>query len=64
MGLPRGSSFAFVLAAIRDRKHPEHKAMLEWIGGEFDPEEFDRDGINYDLKHIDEEEKFFDGEDE
>ncbi|WKZ18047.1 MAG: plasmid pRiA4b ORF-3 family protein [Candidatus Jettenia sp. CY-1] len=25
---------------IRDKKHPEHKAMLEWVGGDFDPEEF------------------------
>jgi Plasmid pRiA4b ORF-3-like protein len=29
------------LAAIRDPKHPEHKGMLEWIGGEFDPDVFD-----------------------
>jgi len=26
--------------------------MLEWIGGEFDPEEFDVDSINKGLKHI------------
>ncbi len=52
------------LEAIKNPKHPEHESMLEWIGGEFDPEEFDLDGINHDLKHIDEEEKFFDGEDE
>ena len=51
------------LEAIRNPKHPEHKSMLEWIGGEFDPEEFDVDYINDDLKHIDEEEEFLDGED-
>jgi len=52
------------LEAIKNPKHPEHESMLEWIGGEFDPEEFDLDGINDDLKHIDEEEEFFDGDDE
>ena len=50
------------LEAIRNRKHPEHKHMLEWAGGEFDPEEFDLEGVNYDLKSIDDEEKFLDGE--
>jgi len=28
-------------AAIGDPEHPEHEEMVEWIGGEFDPEEFD-----------------------
>ncbi len=29
------------LAAISDPEDPQHKAMLEWVGGEFDPEAFD-----------------------
>jgi hypothetical protein len=29
------------LEAIRNPKHEEHESMLEWIGGLFDPEEFD-----------------------
>ncbi len=29
------------LRAIRDPQHKEHKEMMEWIGGEFDPEHFD-----------------------
>jgi hypothetical protein len=29
------------LEAIRNPKHKEHKDLLEWIGGSFDPEEFD-----------------------
>lgn len=29
------------LKAIRNPKHTEHKEMLEWIGGEYDPEHFD-----------------------
>ena len=26
--------------------HPEHESMLEWIGGEFNPEEFDLSVVN------------------
>lgn len=29
------------LKAIRNPKHEEHEAFLEWIGGTFDPEAFD-----------------------
>jgi hypothetical protein len=29
------------LEAIRDPTHEEHDAMLEWVGGHFDPEAFD-----------------------
>jgi hypothetical protein len=34
------------LEAIRDPKHSEHAEYLEWVGGEFDPEEFDLDAVN------------------
>jgi len=34
------------LEAIKDPKHPEHEDMLEWIGDEFDPEEFDLAALN------------------
>ena len=34
------------LAAIGDSTHPEHEEMLEWIGGEFDPEAFDLAQVN------------------
>jgi Plasmid pRiA4b ORF-3-like protein len=40
------------LAAIRDPGHEEHEEMLEWIGGEFDPEEFDLDELDIALRHI------------
>ena len=33
--------YADFLKAIRDPKHPEHASMREWIGREFDPDEFD-----------------------
>lgn len=34
------------IAAIQDRDHPEHEEMLEWVGGCFDPNEFDLNAVN------------------
>jgi hypothetical protein len=34
------------LKAIRDPRHAEHEAMLEWVGGGFDPEGFDVAAVN------------------
>jgi hypothetical protein len=31
------------LEAISNKKHEEHNSMLEWVGGRFEPEEFDSD---------------------
>lgn len=33
--------YANLLEALGDKKHAEHESMMEWIGGWFDPEEFD-----------------------
>ena len=38
-----------LLETISNPKHPDHEDMLEWLGGEFDPEEFDLEEINGDL---------------
>jgi Plasmid pRiA4b ORF-3-like protein len=38
-----------LLETISDPNHPDHEDMLEWLGGEFDPEEFDLEEINEDL---------------
>jgi len=38
-----------LLETISNPKHPDHDYMLEWLGGEFDPEEFDLEDINEDL---------------
>ncbi len=35
-----------LLEAIQDPEHEEHEEKLEWVGGEFDPEEFDIERIN------------------
>jgi hypothetical protein len=35
-----------LLAAIRDPEHEEREDLLEWIGGDFDPEAFSIDEVN------------------
>ena len=44
--------YANFLQAISDPNHEEHDEYLEWIGGEFDPEKFDLDLVNRELKAI------------
>jgi len=40
------------LDAIQDPKHEEHESMLEWVGGEFDPDAFDMKFINKKLNDL------------
>ena len=40
------------LETIKDVNHSEHEDMLEWVGGEFDPEEFDMKFVNERLKKM------------
>ncbi|MCC7106094.1 MAG: plasmid pRiA4b ORF-3 family protein, partial [Chloroflexi bacterium] len=40
------------LEAIRDPDHEEHEAMLEWVGGAFDPEAFDLKTVNETLANL------------
>ncbi|MBF6613855.1 MAG: plasmid pRiA4b ORF-3 family protein [Chloroflexi bacterium] len=40
------------LQVIRNPSHSERDEMLEWAGGEFDPEAFDPDDINDALKQV------------
>jgi DNA invertase Pin-like site-specific DNA recombinase len=44
--------YAEFLEAIQQPDHPEHESMLDWIGGEFDPEFFDLDEVNRLLRQI------------
>jgi len=39
-----------LLETLADPKHPEREEMLEWIGGEWNPEAFDLDAVNAALK--------------
>ncbi len=34
------------LEVIGDPNHEEHQELLDWIGGEFDPQAFDREVVN------------------
>ncbi|MFH1704224.1 MAG: plasmid pRiA4b ORF-3 family protein [Nitrospirota bacterium] len=36
------------LEAIMDPKNPQHEEMLDWIGGDFDPESFDAKDVIFD----------------
>jgi len=38
--------YADLLKVIQDPSHPEYEEMMEWLGGEFDPEEFELEEIN------------------
>jgi hypothetical protein len=31
---------------MRDPNHPEYESMREWIGGDFDPEDFDLEDVS------------------
>jgi hypothetical protein len=44
-GLPGYEEF---LEAISNPDHPEHESMLEWVGGEYDPGEFDARRVRFD----------------
>lgn len=38
--------YEMFLETISDPSHPEYEEMLEWIGGDFDPEHFDLAEVN------------------
>ncbi len=42
-----------LLGIVGDPKHVEYEGMMEWLGGEFDPEEFDIEAVNESLREKD-----------
>jgi hypothetical protein len=44
--------YLMFLEAIQDPEHPEHEMYLDWIGGEFDPKEFDLEETNEVLREL------------
>ena len=40
------------LEVIKDEDDPEHEEMLEWAGGTFDPEAFNLEEVNQELKSM------------
>jgi hypothetical protein len=49
-GIP---GFYNLLDIIGNKRHPERKEMLEWLGGQYDAEHFDKDEINENLASLD-----------
>lgn len=45
--------FYQLLDTIEDKKHSEREEMLEWLGGHYDPEHFDKNEINDELTTLD-----------
>lgn len=37
-----------LLEILKDKKHEEHKDMLRWVGGKYDPEHFDIKEVHFD----------------
>jgi len=44
--------YANFLEEIGDENHPEHERSLEWVGGYFDPERCDVEGVNWLLRRF------------
>lgn len=42
--------YASMLEILKQPSHPEYEGYIEWLGGEFDPEDFDIDFINEQLQ--------------
>lgn len=40
------------LEAIGNTRHPQHREMLRWVGGSFDPQGFDANAINKALRRL------------
>lgn len=41
-----------LLKAIRNPRHSEHDEYMTWLGGRFDPEEFDLEAVNRSLRQL------------
>jgi hypothetical protein len=44
--------YARLLEVLADPDHGEHGFLLEWVGGAFDPEAFDLEGVNQRLRFL------------
>ena len=45
--------FFGLLDIINNKQHPDRKEMLVWLGGNYDPEHFDKNKINKKLSSLD-----------
>lgn len=46
------TGYYHLLEILKDKKHPEHKEMLEWLGRKFDPLHFDVEHTNSFLENM------------
>ena len=44
--------FYNLIEIMKDKKHPEYQHYLEWLGGKYDPEYFDKEEINLELESL------------
>jgi hypothetical protein len=44
--------YANLLEVLADPRHQDHAEILEWVGGGFDPAEFDIDAVNEELARV------------
>lgn len=44
--------FYNLLEVLKDKKHPQHRSMKEWMSGKYDPEQFDADKVNEELSDL------------
>jgi len=44
--------YAHMLRVIRNKRHPEYREMMEWLGERFDPTAFDLKDINRELRRL------------
>lgn len=40
--------YAEFLQTIADLNHPEHESMLQWVGGAYDPDDFNPEAVRFD----------------
>ncbi|HED37234.1 MAG TPA: plasmid pRiA4b ORF-3 family protein, partial [Ignavibacteria bacterium] len=45
--------YSDMLEVLKQPDHEEYESYIEWLGGKFDPEYFDKDEINKKLKKKD-----------
>jgi hypothetical protein len=45
-------AYSEFVEAIRNPDHRRHEELLEWVGGEFDPERFDQEAVNNELRRM------------
>jgi hypothetical protein len=44
--------YSDLLEILKQPKHEEYDSYIEWLGGEFDPEHFDKEAVNRILKRL------------